>query len=511
MTTDVKDYGRRNRVTKAIAHNVIFRLLSQGIVALTYVLLVRAFSEHEFGVYQLFYTIPPIVAAVFSLGIAVTVTRYLPEYFARKEFGFARKLLAWAMRLRFTTSVVIVSLTIIFWDKIAPHFNIAEYKQYFYVFGAITVTHFQCRLFTMALSAYLLQQWSMGLTAAFSLAKLLGYCLLLFFGFSLQKALVVDLIAYVLWYFSLSWAYRTHVPQPQTDEQMPANEKKRILRFGLFNNFNDVGSFTLNSRSDNVFIAAFMDPVSVGAYAFSTQLEQMVQKLLPTRFFLPVINAVVYKLDIVTDAKRATEYFVFLVKVNLLCIFPIFVCVAAIPDTLISVIFAGKFIQYTHLLVVIFAFSILSSFQQPVGLIAGLGERADIILASKIFAAYNVITIVILIPLFGVIGAAISTGTAIFFKNVFIWYFVRHVASFRGMARFFIQQVALWSLCWFLLRFIDARFGNYMTIGLTVVIVGVFGLLSLRLADLSPSDREIIGKLSGSRFHRLVQFAGLAP
>jgi len=58
-------------------------------------------------------------------------------------------------------------------------------------------------------------------------------------------------------------------------------ERKRLLRYGLFNNFNDAGTFFLESRVDNFFIAGFMNAVSVGIYSFYLRLNEMAMNMLP--------------------------------------------------------------------------------------------------------------------------------------------------------------------------------------------------------------------------------------
>jgi O-antigen/teichoic acid export membrane protein len=116
------------KLRKAVVDNLIFRTLSQAAVAVTYVVLVRKLSEHDFGLYQLFYTLPPAISAVFSLGIAVTLRRYLPEYLGAGKFSEASALLKWSMRLRFFANVVILGVVLLFWDVLAPYLKIVEYK-----------------------------------------------------------------------------------------------------------------------------------------------------------------------------------------------------------------------------------------------------------------------------------------------------------------------------------------------------------------------------------------------
>ncbi len=510
MTSDPGKRRGGKKLRKAVVDNLIFRTLSQLVVAVTYVVLVRKLSEHDFGLYQLFYTFPPTISAVFSLGIAVTLRRYLPEYLGAGKFSEASALLTWSMRLRFMANVLVLGIVFLFWDVLAPYVKIADYKDLFLIFSLIILAHLQCRLLTISLSSYQLQQWSMGLTAAFSCVKLLAYGGIALGDFTLQAVIIADVGACIFWYVSLAWAQRRYIPRAEQPQPFPKEERRRVLRFGVLNNFNDVGTLTLNSRTDNLFIAVLMNPLFVGAYSFCTQLEQMIQKMLPTRFFGAVVSTVVYKLNYVSEASRARQYFTLLLKLNYLTIFPVFVAIAAFPEALINVVFGGKFLEFSNVLVAVFAFSFLSTFQQPMGLIAELGERAGIILLSKISAIYNVVANIVLIPLLGIMGAVIATGTAIFFKNVFIWYFVREVATFKGTQRFFAQQFLLWGVCYLLMRYADQSLPDLLTLIAAVPIIAIASFLSLRLADFSAEDRIIFRQLGGPKLQGILRLAGVS-
>jgi len=467
-------------------------------------------TQEEFGVYQLFYAIPPVIATVFSFGIGNALSRYLPEYFDNNRFSIASSLLSWGMRIRLATSILVLGASIFFWDSFSALFKITEYHTYYIVFAVIVVTYFQCQLLTTSLSAYLLQQWSMGLTASFILIKLLGYVAVAAIGnFTLWAALTVDLGAYILWYLGLSWANKSFIPWTGTKEALPQTERRRVFRYGFLHNFNDIGTLTLNSRTDNLFIAAFMNPAFVGAYAFCTQLESMSQKLLPARFFGTIVRPLIYRLNYQTQADRARQYFQFLIRVNYLILFPIFVFVAGVTTPIINVVFGGKFVEYSAVLVATFAFSCASGFNQPVTIIAELAERAGTILASKIFAIYNIVGNLILIPVYGIMGAVVATGTAILFKNLFIWFFVRKVASFDGMMRFFVIQIGLWVICWWLIQTIADHLTDLLALLSAAPIMFVAVVLAWRLTDFSGSDRELLQKLGGKRARWILTFMGI--
>src|SRR5690606_56741 len=163
MASSNHDFRNVKRVRKAFANAAMYRVLSQILGAAIYVLLVRIMTEHDYGVYSLFYSIPMVIGAVLSLGIGNALLRFLPEYFAEQNFALARHFISWSMRLRLLTTSSFLLVCLFFWEQIAPVFEIAPYRDYFIVFVAITVTHFQSRILTLVLGANLMQHWSSGL------------------------------------------------------------------------------------------------------------------------------------------------------------------------------------------------------------------------------------------------------------------------------------------------------------------------------------------------------------
>jgi len=65
---------------------------------------------------------------------------------------------------------------------------------------------------------------------------------------------------------------------------------------------------------------------------------------------------------------------------------------------IVHVAFGGKYVEYSALLPVILAFATLNTFATPVSLVAQYEEKTEIQLLSKIFAGYNVVAMLVLIP-----------------------------------------------------------------------------------------------------------------
>jgi O-antigen/teichoic acid export membrane protein len=145
-------------------------------------------------------------------------------------------------------------------------------------------------------------------------------------------------------------------------------------------------------------------------------------------------------LDYRENPQRIHRYFSLLITLALLIRVPLFAFTVGYHREIVEVLFGGRFIDYSYLLSVVALFTLGAVIGNPVTLVAQLEEKAQFVLASKIFGLYGVAASLLLIPVFGVLGAVIASGTAILFKNLFIWWFVRKLAHWQNAAQFLLRR-----------------------------------------------------------------------
>src|SRR5690606_36416461 len=122
------------------------------------------------------------------------------------------------------------------------------------------------------------------------------------------------------------------------------------------------------------------------------------------------------------NAERVKNYFTLLMNGSLLVMIPIAVFVGCFHRPLVEVVFAGKFLEYSPLLTIVFAFAAANSIDVPVALVAQLKEKAHVILASGIFGVYTIVGLVVLIPVLGIAGVMLASGNAVLTANGFMWW-----------------------------------------------------------------------------------------
>ena len=130
-------YYSTDNARRSLLHTATFRITSQAATLASYVVLVRAMSEHDFGVFNLLYAIIPVVSTIASLGVEQVLRRFEPMYLQERRFQLAAWLVRTAAWLRASSNLVILALILLLWQWLAPVFRIGPYRAEFVLFSLI--------------------------------------------------------------------------------------------------------------------------------------------------------------------------------------------------------------------------------------------------------------------------------------------------------------------------------------------------------------------------------------
>ncbi len=497
------------RARRSLIDTIAFRLVSQLATVLGYVVLVRGMSKEDFGVLNLLYAFIPVVSTVASLGLEQTLRRYQPEYLQAGDDAAANWLVRFIASARFGANVILLALILLAWNQVAPLFKLTAYRAEFAVLCLLILFHFQARVLEIALAGRMMQRLSVGSTALVAIIKLVTYTLLELRGaLTLDRVLVADtlargpLVAY-RWYCGSEATAETHTPVPA--------ERRRLLRYGALNNFNDAGTLFLNSKTDNFFIAAILEPLSVGIYSFYTRLNEMVLGLLPARLFESVVQPMFFATPQNEADRRLPQYFSLLLNLNLMLQWPFLVLSAAYHAEIVQIVFGGKFVEYSWLLPLIFLFGTAIAVDKPVTLVAQYEEKAGVLLFSKIFGAFNIVALLALIPRWGVFGAAAASGSAQVLKYAYIWWRVRERARWVNMWPAILSSLIVWggvlAACIAVKLLVTDNPLTNLIVGTGLAAVGA--AIHVRGPALSTSDRAILSSVLTGREASLLRKLGL--
>jgi len=506
----------RDRARRSFIDSAVLRVWSQVSTAVGYIILVRAFPAEQFGVYSLFYTFIAVIAAALSLGLEQVLLRYSPEYLRAGNGPAAARLVRAVASGRFAVNVVLIAVILLAWNYVAPLVKVTPYRSAFAFFCVLILLHFQVRILQLALGSHMLQRFSVGAMILLSLVKLVGYSLLAWsHHVTLETAIFVDIVAYACAYVSLRIFYQKKAltQDARAAYRFTAAERKRMVRYGLLNNFNDAGGLLLYSTLDNLVIAGFLGTVSVGIYSFYSRLRGMVYNALPVSQFQNVIYPLFFSIPSANAPYSIPKYFSLMLNLNQLVQWPILAYVTAYHREIVQVVLAGKFVEYSWLLPLFMGFSTLNGVSDPVSLVAQYEEKAGTLLLSKLFAAYNVLAMFALVPYLGIYGATLASGTAQVLKNAFVWWGVRKRAVWLNAWGSLASSIGLWGaavvVCDGLKALLPIPSLLQLLLGL-VVCCGV-GVVYVRSPVLSPSDRSIMASILGEKAAPLLRRIGFSP
>jgi O-antigen/teichoic acid export membrane protein len=506
-------YSRKS-ARKSLIDTVTFRALSQIATALGYIVMVRAMSREDFGVLNLLYAFYPLVSTVASLGLEQTLRRYQPDFLSGGRPEAAHWLWRTVARARFAVNIAVLLLVLLTWNLTAPLFKLTPYRVEFALFCIPMLLLFQVRILRLSLASHMLQRHSLGALAWLAIVKLVAYVLITAFGtLTLDMAILTDTLGYAAAYAMLVRAHRRYcTPAASAAPFVPtATDRRRLLRYAAYNNFSDAGSYVINVKSDNLFIAAILDTVSVGVYSFYTRLNQMVIRLLPTRLFDNVLQPLFYAVPPGEAATRLPRYFSLLLNMNLLLQWPAFAFVCVYHRELVHSVFGDKFVDQSWLLPLIVGFTLLDIVANPVTIVAQYQEKAATLLLSKAFGVYNVVALLVMLPLLGVAGAAIASGSTQILRDAFIWWRVRGTARWLNARAALAYGLLVWTTaifaCITLKKAIHIPDVAHLIVGATVI-AGAW-LIYVRTPAIAECDRLLLASVMRGKERRILRLIGL--
>ncbi|MCP5328977.1 MAG: oligosaccharide flippase family protein [Steroidobacteraceae bacterium] len=508
----------RERTRRSLFATVGYRSISQVATVLSYVVLVRGISEESFGVYSLLYSFVTILTTFGSLGLDQTLKRYQPEFLSKGQGRLANALVRLVRRARFASNVLLILLVILGWRWIGSWFGLEEHLPDFLLFATVLLLYFQTNILQFALSANMLHQYSIGSIAVISVTKLVAYSALSLSGsLTLQWAIGADLIAYGLAYAFLAIMYRRRVVSQAggTVDALPDGERSRLTRYATYNHFNDSASVLVYSETDRFFLAAMLNPLAVGTYAFYTRMTEMLSSLVPTTLFDSLIQPLMFSVKLSEAREKLPKYFTLLLNMNLAYHLPVLVFSIVCHREIVDFVFGGKFQQYSSLLPLVVAMATTGNvFAVPITIVAQYQEKARLILFSEIFGLYQVLAMLVLIPALGLYGAALSTGSFHLLRNLFVWWNVRDLARWTSWRSTIMSALFVWgatlAIGWVVTTWLSLP--PLLDLILVGLLCALAALVYFRAPGLCATDRELIGNVMQGREARLLRLAGiLAP
>jgi O-antigen/teichoic acid export membrane protein len=396
------------------------------------VLLVRTLSMEDFGAYKLITSILLVGTYFSSCGLESTLQRFGTEFTTLRQWNRLKKLLKWVLVIRLSALTLFCALVLYFQSQIAEFFNLPRV-----LVGLLPIV---CLILVFQSSSSLSGQTLLNIRAAFmelnltkvaiSLAKVAGFVLVLRLGLGLGgivNTLLVISASAAMYYFlrNMQWLNTLHADESPAPDSSVAYAA-RIKRFGFFAYLALNANVFRELAFDNFVIAHFFGNSEVAIYGLASTLIMFAAYLNPASTLRGVINQlIISKYALKGDRSGLVWGHRFLTKIVIFAYFPVLTILLLMGDKIITIVFTPAYLpSQTPLNYLCIGYYFLGLVYPFAPLILALEKNALFAMAGVI-SLYNLIMDIILVPRYGVTGAAIASGTAGILQLLFYWGAIR--------------------------------------------------------------------------------------
>jgi len=463
--------------------SMLLGFLSKAIIA-------RYFSTGEYGVFNLTLTVLSISVVIATLGFGNSLPRQIAVYKEEKPH-LVKGLISTAVFIVLSTSLLLLVLVFSGADKIAQilHDERLEYSVRIIVmalpFSAlISVLVAISRGFGRVRERVYFQ--SIVYPSLFLILLLIGGILKVSFSYVFFAYLGAHIITFFLLGFDIT---RTRLVK--FSFVFIPSLGKGLLLFSLPLMFNGILGFIMN-WTDTLMLGYYLTSEVVGVYNAAAPLARILQIFLTSLGFLYVpIASQLYVQGKIHEIDRVYKI---LTKWMFLLTFPMFSAMFLFPQAAISFFFGSRYIGASVALQIL-TLSFLS--RVLLGLngvtLTVVGKPTINLIGNSFAAILNISLNAVLIPYYGLNGAAFATFVSYFFANVFrsVWLYKKSRIHPFGWSYIKLLIISFVSLG--LIRMFSVRFQNmwYVILGLAMFL-GVYGVLILLTRIIEKEDVEVL-------------------
>lgn len=491
--TETQEESKLNESLKLIVKSsilVFILLIVSKILSYVYrIVVARYFGPEVYGLFSLSIMILGWFVAFSSLGLYEGILRYIAIYRGKKEPEKIRYLFKFSLTIGVITSIIAGVLLFFLAKPISINiFHNPGLVIFLQIFSIVVPFFLLANILLSVVQAFeRIKAYTIILDFVQHFIKVLVLILLIIIGFNSNSVI----ISYGLGIFAIflaSYLYcKYKLPDLFAKYSLKKEVKSKITR-ELFSYswpilFMSI-VYSIFPWIDFIAIGYFKGATQVGFYDAAIPIAQLLVFLPPLflRLFFPMATKQFFKknLDLVKELSKQTEKWIFIINL------PLFLLMVLFPGAIINILFGSEYLvaetSLRYAAAGFFFFSISLLFYN---LLAIVGKSKLILINLLITSVLNIILNILLVPKYGITGAAIST--MISYIALFVIFFLQtaHYTSIIPFKRRMIQVLISVGISTIVLFFVKQVIPtNLFTIILQIIL---FLLLYLMLIFLTRS------------------------
>lgn len=423
------------KITKGAGIIFIGVIISNFIGIVIQILFGRILGPENYGLFNLGLSVITILGTLIPLGLSQGLTQYIPHNLKQKNYANVKEALKIGFKLPLAISILSTLIVFLLSDQIAIIL--------FHNVGLGIII----KIFSFSLPFWSLHNVQGGIIQAFKKPSyyvyienilmpliLLGtFLIVTFAGFSLFGAIIGFVFSSFFAFFSYLYLIYFKIFNCKINDSVN-NEEKKVIRNQLisisFPLFLSGFTFLFMQYADKILLGIYMTPADVGIYTAALTIASLMLFVYSAFSFnfRPLIaeSFAMKKIGEIKNIYSTITKWIFIITA------PLLTYIIFYSKDILYLIFGNQFISGS------LALSILCVGIAMNGLTGLSGEtlvsirKTKLNLYSEIIGAVsNIVLNIILIPIFGILGAAIGTSISIFLRNASSLLFVNRILKFN--------------------------------------------------------------------------------
>ena len=480
---------------------VLIAIISSKLISYVYKILVaRVFGPEAYGLFSLGLIILGVFMALATLGLADGLLRYVSFYRGKEEFGKIKFLINKSFKIMFIGSIISVIILMLLADIIAVYiFHNPELAYYLRILAiSLPFGVFSGALLAIIRAFENIKAYAFLMNFLQNFLKVAFLAILIFAGWKGDAILFSYVLAYIALAISAYLIYKKQVSAvySKADRDLTRSERKNVTK-DLF-----VYSWPLTFSgmvlalffwTDSLLLGFFTNANDVGIYSAAITIVGLfsISQDIFMQIFVPIVskNLSMGKKELIRDITKQISKWILLLNI------PLFIALFFFPETIINILFGEQYLGATSALRILAVGGIFIGFTNLfVSLINIKGGTKRVLVIFLLFSILNAILDIILIPIYGIVGAAIATTITWFLFAIVLVINIKKSYGFYPLNKTFIKIIGVSFIPSVLFYILSGMFKHSLTnlIALGVSFVLVYLLLILLTKCLDRNDLDII-------------------
>lgn len=394
------------------------------------IILARNLSVAEFGIYNLLVGSVLILSVFTNTGLGSSLQRFVPEYMRTQQYPRLFKTFFFSQGYRAVAGVIMAAVLIACFPVYASRFKLTEYFPAVVIFLAGYVVVCQLEFLQITFNGMLKQLLSSLTDVMYMALRLVGLLLVVLLGAGLVNVFVAELCAagivcVIMWSVFLTRVYRPLRPDHGLDQAL---ERRRLARYSLLNAVATPGTFLYSYSSDYLVIGALASATQLGIYSLAARANQMLMLAMPPILLQNVMRPIFYHQYYTVEDREAElkRMFRFMVVFIASVLLPTVTLACIEAARILPFVFGSDFTAATPIFVLMTFFTVFTVVELPSDLTLQALEMVQARVYAQGFAVYNIVAAVLLLPVWGLMGVAFATGTAVMLRSLTWFFMARH-------------------------------------------------------------------------------------